>query len=329
MIHSPGYKESISFARARDHALWGRAFRKAIEAEPAPDIIFCAYPTIEAAAVCVRFGKERGIPVVVDLRDMWPDIFSERAPAALRPVAQAALWPVRARARAALRGATALFAITEEFLAWGLRFARRPRGEWDAAYLLAFPAEAPPLPDDATQRPTGRAERTAELDLGAVGSTTHGRSRRRRNAAARSCSAAKERVKFILAGDGDDLAGYRAQARGCDNVPFRLAQGTADQRVARPCAPRAGAISQFPDLVVRPEQGGRYFAAGLPVATCLGGTLARLLAAHACRLQFSADSPASLVQRRQLRSDEPRRPRSAPTRVRHTRGVVSRDRLAG
>jgi glycosyltransferase involved in cell wall biosynthesis len=64
-----------------------------------------------------------------------------------------------------------------------------------------------------------------------------------------------------------------------------------------------------PDLVMSvPNKVGEYFAAGLPVATCLEGTLARLLAARACGLQFSADSPGSLVQLvRQLRGDETRR----------------------
>ena len=317
MIHSPGYKESVSLARARDHALWGRAFRRAIEAEPSPDIIFCAYPTIEAATVCVRLGKERGIPVVVDLRDMWPDIFSERAPAALRPVAQAALWPLRARARAALRGATALFAITEEFLSWGLSFARRPRREWDAAYLLAFPAAAVPQPDDATAPGAARfweergVIRDGAFNVVLVGSMTKRRFEMETViAAARELQHDKERVKFILAGDGDDLAGYRELARGCDNVIFPgwLKAAQISELLARA---HLGLVPyrNSPDLVMSvPNKVGEYFAAGVAVATCLDGTLARLLSAYSCGLQFAADSPGSLVQLvRQLRSDEPRR----------------------
>jgi len=146
MINSPGYREAVSLARLRDHAIWGRAFRRAIESAPLPDIIFCAYPTIEAAAICVRFGQQRAVPVVVDLRDMWPDIFSEFAPAALKPLAHGVLWPWRAHARAALRGATALFAITEEFLSWGLELAQRARAEWDASFLLAYPESVPASP---------------------------------------------------------------------------------------------------------------------------------------------------------------------------------------
>jgi glycosyltransferase involved in cell wall biosynthesis len=313
MIHSPGYRESVSFARARDHAVWGRAFRKAIEAAPTPDIIFCAYPTIEAAAVCVRFGKDRGIPVVVDLRDMWPDIFSERAPAALRPVAQAALWPLRARARAALRGATALFAITEEFLQWGLRFARRPRQEWDAAYLLAFPAAAPSLPDDTAAASARRfwdergVNRNGSFNVVLVGSMTKRRFEMETViAAARELQHDTERVQFILAGDGDDLAGYKEQARDCDNVIFPgwLKAVQISELLTRA---HLGLVPyrNSPDLIMSvPNKVGEYFAAGVPVATCLDGTLRRLLSARSCGVQFSAESPGSLVQLvRQLRSD--------------------------
>ncbi len=123
MLYSPGYRASMSFARLRDHTLWGRAFGDALASAEPPDVILCSYPTIEAAAVCVRYGAQHGVPVVLDLRDMWPDIFGEFAPVMLRPLAQALLWPWRTRARAALRGATALFGITDEFLEWGLQLA--------------------------------------------------------------------------------------------------------------------------------------------------------------------------------------------------------------
>ena len=75
MIPSPGYQASISLQRLVDHSIWGRGFARAIRSAAPPDVIFCAYPTIEAASVCVRFGRRHGIPVVLDLRDIWPDIF--------------------------------------------------------------------------------------------------------------------------------------------------------------------------------------------------------------------------------------------------------------
>ena len=314
MIASPGYRESVSLARVRDHAIWGRAFRRAIESAAHPDIIFCAYPTIEAAAICVRFGQQRAVPVVVDLRDMWPDIFSEFAPAALKPLAHGVLWPWRAHARAALRGATALFAITEEFLSWGLKLAGRARREWDASFLLAYPESGPASPADASaagfwdERAVTRA---AGFNVVLVGSMTKRRFEMDTViAAARELQRDAGRVQFILAGDGDDLPGYRAQARDCGNVIF---PGWLSAAQIRELLARAhlGLVPyrNAPDLVMSvPNKVGEYLAAGVPVATCLEGALARLLSARRCGVQFEAADPASLAAVvRRLRADEPQR----------------------
>lgn len=317
MLHSPGYSESVSLARVRDHALWGRAFRRAIETAPLPDIIFCAYPTLEAAAACVRFGQRHGVPVVVDLRDMWPDIFTEWAPAALKPAARRLLWPWRARARAALRGATALFAITEEFLNWGLQLAGRERCAWDEAFLLAYPE-----PAAESAAPGAATEASAFWDgLGVsdehgfnvvfVGSLT----RRRLEvdtvlAAARDLQRDAGPVRFILAGDGDDLPRCRMQAQDCSNVLF---PGWLSAVQIRELLRRAhlGLVPyrKTPDLVMSiPNKVGEYFAAGVPVATCLQGTLARLLGTRRCGLLFDASEPASLAALvRRLRADERQR----------------------
>jgi glycosyltransferase involved in cell wall biosynthesis len=317
MINSPGYRESVSLARVRDHAVWGRSFRRAIESAPLPDIIFCAYPTIEAAAICVRFGQQRAVPVVVDLRDMWPDIFSEFAPAALKPLAHGVLWPWRVHARVALRGATVLFAITEEFLSWGLKLAGRARTAWDDSFLLAYPVSAPASPEgsadasDAGFWDQRDVTRETGFNVVLVGSMT----RRRFEmgtviAAARELQRDAGRVKFILAGDGDDLPGYRAQAHDCGNVIFPgwLSASRIRELLARA---HLGLVPyrNAPDLVMSvPNKVGEYLAAGVPVASCLEGTLARLLSERNCGLQFEPSDPASLAAVvRELRADEPRR----------------------
>jgi len=316
MIHSPGYRESVSLARVRDHAVWGRAFRHAIAAAVPPDIIFCAYPTIEAATACVDFGRQRRVPVVVDLRYMWPDIFSEFAPAALRPAAQRMLWPWRARARAALRGATALFAITDEFLSWGLALAGRERREWDGAFLLAFPEEEPRADGDAALQAAdfwdARGVNTEQaFNVVLVGSMTKRRFEMETVlAAARELQHDAAPVKFILAGDGDDLPLYRQKAQDCANLIF---PGWLSAPRIRELLRRAhlGLVPyrRTPDLVMSvPNKVGEYLAAGIPVATCLTGTLARLLTDRDCGALFEAAQPASLVQLvRRLRDDQPRR----------------------
>ncbi len=281
-------------------------------------MIFCAYPTIEAAAVCVRFGRERGVPVVVDLRDMWPDIFGDLAPRPLRPLARAALMPWRRQARQALGAATALTAITEEFLTWGLAMAGRPRNPWDGAYYLAYPQSENLAGSGENSGAMAfwdapRGEAAGSFNAVLVGTMTKRRFEMDTVigtviGAARELQQGGAGVKFVLAGDGDDLAEYREQARDCANVIF---PGWLSAAQIRELLSRAqlGLVPyrNTPDYVMSvPNKVGEYLAAAVPVASCLSGPLERLLSSRSCGLQFTPSSPASLAGLvRRLVANEP------------------------
>ena len=73
-MKSLGYRHNFSFARLLDHYFVAKKWLRIAKTLPKPDIIFCAYPTIELSYACVQFGQRLGIPVVIDIRDLWPDI---------------------------------------------------------------------------------------------------------------------------------------------------------------------------------------------------------------------------------------------------------------
>ena len=41
--------------------------------QPRPDVIICSWPTVELCVEAVRLGKLWDVPVVLDVRDLWPD----------------------------------------------------------------------------------------------------------------------------------------------------------------------------------------------------------------------------------------------------------------
>lgn len=321
MLYSPGYRRSISLGRLWDHALWGRRFARAIAAAPAPDLIFCAFPTIEAAFACSRFGQERGIPVVIDLRDMWPDIFVERLPAAFGSLARTSLWPIRRRAHLALREATTLFGITEEFVDWGLGIARRSRREWDCAFPLAYPhTQLTGATDSDRDRAMEFWDRLAVRGGDAFNVVLIGTMTRRRFdmetvlTAARTLATDARQVRFIIAGDGDELARFRSYAAGCPNVVFPGWLSTAQIRELLARA-HIGLVPyrNTPDLTISiPNKVAEYLAAPVPVVTCLQGTLSKLLRDRQCGAEFTQGRPETLVQVvRQLRDNEDHRARLA------------------
>jgi glycosyltransferase involved in cell wall biosynthesis len=247
---------------------------------------------------------------------MWPDIFIDVAPRALRPLARVALWPWRRQARTALGSATALTAITQEFLTWGLTMAGRSRNAWDGAYYLAYAQPREPRTAEALATAVKFWDGLGISAAGSFNVVVIGTMTKRRFemdtviAAARELQRDGGRVKFILAGDGDNLEEYREQARDCANVLFPgwLTAAQIHELLGRahlglvPYRNAADYVMSVPNKV------GEYLAAAVPIASCLGGPLERLLAERSCGLQFAASSPASLAALvRKLLSDEPLR----------------------
>ena len=139
LIPSPGYRRNVGIGRLVDHAALALNLLrrlKMIAAAELPDVVFVGYPPIEAAAVLLRWAKERGIPTMVDVKDQWPSVFVEAFPRPLRPLAKVALTPYFWLGRRALNDATAFCSMSEPFLEWMCRFSGRPRKDGDVVAPL-------------------------------------------------------------------------------------------------------------------------------------------------------------------------------------------------
>ncbi len=80
LLHCGSYRRNVSFARIKHHQRFGKALRSAIAGLPPPDAIVCSFPIIEAAAQMTAWAQSHGIPVIVDVRDYWPDLYLDRIP---------------------------------------------------------------------------------------------------------------------------------------------------------------------------------------------------------------------------------------------------------
>ena len=75
-VRSLGYAKNVSLRRWFDDIWLAVAMYRQMSREGAkPDVIVCAYPLIFASIVAVAYGKRNKRPVIVDVRDMWPDIW--------------------------------------------------------------------------------------------------------------------------------------------------------------------------------------------------------------------------------------------------------------
>ena len=72
-IYEPGYKKNIDLRRIRSHRIAAKNLRQLLEKEGDYDLIYCEIPPNDVALAAAEYAKEKGIPFVPDVNDLWPE----------------------------------------------------------------------------------------------------------------------------------------------------------------------------------------------------------------------------------------------------------------
>ena len=314
LLHAPPYRRNVSLRRVRHNRAMARAFWTAASSiDERPDVIFAAVPSLELAESAVRHAVERGIPIVVDARDKWPDVYLNAVPPALRSAARRTLGREFDRARRIFSAATGITGISDAYLEWALGYAGRERSARDAVVPLGFP-----IPDalSAAEVEGRMLQLRDSLELSPshcvvtfLGMFGLSYDLECVVAAARLLhEAGDESVRIVLAGTGEAEGRIRRLADGLPNVRFPgwLNQGDAWALLH---ASRAGLAPYHADATQSlPNKGFEYMAAGIPVVSSLGGELRQLLDEEGVGLTYRAGDAASLAGAlRRLASDDTER----------------------
>jgi glycosyltransferase involved in cell wall biosynthesis len=311
LLHGCGYRRNVSPARFRDHYQIGRKFAAMIEKEPIPDVIVAALPTIELSAFSAEYGRRHGIPVVVDIRDLWPDIFVDVVPSPARWAARLALGPLFRRTRAALSRCTSIIGVSEGYLDWGLRYADRQRRETDAVFPLGYSRPVRSEADfrDASASLVARGVDPRKTICWFVGMFGRTYDLLTVIEAARVLQAREAQdIQFVLSGQGDDYEKLLHEARGLPNVVFtgwinapQIAWLMGAAKIGL-MAYAKGAPQGYPNKLFE------YMAAGIPIVSCLLGETESLLRDGDCGLTYQPQDARELVAAvESLAGDEARR----------------------
>ncbi|CAL7963025.1 conserved hypothetical protein [Gammaproteobacteria bacterium] len=275
LLHGPGYKKNVSIQRILHNRIVARKFLSAAQSEVIPNIILAALPTVELAKAATSYGKQYNVPVVLDLRDMWPDIMVDIMPKILQPFARLVLSWQFCAAKRACKDASALFGITSGFLQWGLNYAGRKRNAFDAVYPLAY-SDAKPKEVDLDKATGFWRQYNINSDKKSfvvvyVGSLVGSH---KLSALIEILKKSSNDLKFIVAGDGPFLKEYQEQAQGCSNIIFT---GWIDKPklwvLLRMASVGVALDAQRKDYLMSiSNKVAEYFSAGLPVLSNLPET---------------------------------------------------------
>ncbi|MBI2187970.1 MAG: glycosyltransferase [Acidobacteria bacterium] len=293
LLHGGIYRRNVSLRRAIHHRIVGRRFARAARSVPRPDVVVAALPTIDLAYHAARYCEASKVPLVVDVRDPWPESLVDKCPPLLQSVARRLLAYEYRRAAAALRGATAIAAITPGCLQWGLDLAGRQRSSADAVFALgAEPIRPVGAPTAAVRDVLTRIRDKVvfiyvgtfghSYQLGLVADVAEDLDRR-----------GVEEAHFVLAGDGQQLAGLRRRAARLRNLTVTGWLNRTD----RGHLLAAASVGLAPLLSVPQALGNKvceYLAAGLPLLTSLRGETGDLIRSHGVGYLYRAGDVTSL-----------------------------------
>jgi glycosyltransferase involved in cell wall biosynthesis len=97
-----------------------------------------SFPTIGLSLASVKYGQKYNIPVIIDLRDLWPEAFLDSFPSFSKKIVKVILTPMYSKAKYTLSNATGLVGISQPFLDWGLKLAGRPTSNFDAVFPFGY-----------------------------------------------------------------------------------------------------------------------------------------------------------------------------------------------
>ena len=290
LVHGPGYRRNVGLGRLRHVAAHARNLAALVADQPPPDIVLTAMPTIEACEVAVSYGAKARVPVVVDIRDEWPEDYVRWLPPLLRGAGRLMLSTKFKALQRICKDAAALTSVTERQLAYGLARTARPRKPDDAVFHTGA-SNALPAPGALSgEIAHWHGEGLAEGDFVCAFAGTMAPSR------PLSCLIdavmrlrASTPIKLVVAGTGDLESQYRAQAGGSDAVIF---SGWIN-------APRMQALFQIADVLVAPYSPDYgfsmptkifdYMAASRPLLSSCPGEAEELIRTERIGLQFKID----------------------------------------
>ena len=295
-IKSTGYKKNISLMRFLDHHLLANKFERLAKNFTKPDVILCSLPTLELCSVVTKFKLQNKIPLIIDIRDLWPDIFYKVVPNFLKPIAKIIFLWQENMANYSLKNSDSIIGVSDGYLSWGINRANRKKLSFDKTIPLGyhFPNVSSKRLLDAELKLSNKGVSKYFLIFWYIGSFGKTYNLNPIIDVAKIFLEEKKDISFVISGNIDKNLPWVSEAKKIKNIVLTGWINTDEISWLR--ANSYVGLQPYSDIALQglSNKTFEYLSAGLPIISSLKGENAELLQKENCGILYNNDNQESL-----------------------------------
>jgi len=274
VLRGCGYRKNVSIARYLDHRIIAWKFSRQAKLLKKPDIIVSSMPCYHFAYAGMRYARRNEIPLLVDIRDPWPDIFlTPLEKKGLEKLGKILLAFDFRRCSMLLREANGIVATSKGFLKWGLNKIGRSQGERDEVFYHGYKKENKESKDDFPIY-IDAPQKKIVLFIGTFGESYE--LKLILKVSKRFYKNANTDILFLLAGTGAQFEDIKKEVEHLPNVV--LSGWLSEQEIRKLLvASWVGIVPCKSAKNTAPNKVFEYLSAGLPLISSLEGEIEDLI----------------------------------------------------
>jgi glycosyltransferase involved in cell wall biosynthesis len=289
LLKTKGYKKNISINRILHYRNLAKKFLYKAKLLEKPDIIIATLAPLELSKKVVNYGEENGIPTIIDIRDLWPEIFEEMLPKWSSILVKPYIKYAKHNLEKTLKKSSSIIGVTPQFLEYGLNIANLIKRKYDSVFYTSYkPRDLSGYKDNFERE--WKEYNFIKNDFYVVFLGNFGK-----QFVIDPLIDAAERlkkypnIKFVLCGIGDSLDNIKKKSRQLDNVI--LPGWIEEEKILSLLSVSSIGIAPYRDSINftrnTPNKFGEYLSASLPVFLGVNGIMEELVNSYKCGLKYN------------------------------------------
>lgn len=249
-------------------------------------MILAGNTPIEVIKMVAKYGKQEQVPVVVDMRDLWPEIFVEVVPKGMKKLILPYVALCRRSLRNTLKNAYSIIGLSEVFLQYGLNLSGRERKLLDRVIPIGYP-NFEYSSDEANFEEKWGTYKLSKDDFIVAFTGNFGRQFDFDSVLEAAMLLKKEKnIKFVLCGTGENMD--LIMQRSPDNIVFPgwIEKDMITSLLSFSSVGIAPYVDSINYKTNTPNKFGEYLSASLPILVSVTGSMEDLLSEFQCGFHY-------------------------------------------